>query len=61
VRSRHEGIVGTNEAVTGGNSRIPDPTLSDAVLDRLIHNAYRLELEGEFMWKVHAPLPFDLN
>ncbi len=24
-----------------------DPTLADAVLDRLVHNAYRLELEGE--------------
>jgi DNA replication protein DnaC len=26
-----------------------DPTLADAVLDRLVHNAYRLELEGESM------------
>ncbi len=38
------------------HSRIPDPTISDAVLDRLIHNAYRLELEGESMRKVHSPL-----
>jgi DNA replication protein DnaC len=26
-----------------------DPTLADAVLDRLVNNAYRLELEGESM------------
>ena len=26
-----------------------DPTLADAVLDRLVHNAYRLDLEGESM------------
>ena len=26
-----------------------DPTLADAVLDRLVHNAYRLELEGDSM------------
>ena len=36
-----------------------DPTLSDAVLDRLIHNAYRLELEGESMRKVHSLLHTD--
>lgn len=28
---------------------IGDPTLSDAILDRLVHGAYRLELEGESM------------
>ena len=43
--------------VAAWHSRIPDPTLSDAILDRLIHNAYRLELqEGESMRKVHSPL-----
>jgi len=26
-----------------------DPTLADAILDRLIHNAYKLELKGESM------------
>ena len=33
---------------------IGDPTLADAILDRLIHNAYRLRLRGESMRK-HAP------
>ncbi len=28
---------------------IGDPTLADAILDRLVHNAYRLELKGESM------------
>lgn len=32
-----------------------DPTLADAVLDRLVHNAYRLELEGESMRADHCP------
>lgn len=27
--------------------RFPDPTLADAILDRTIHNAYRLSLLGE--------------
>jgi DNA replication protein DnaC len=26
-----------------------DPTLADAILDRLVHNAYKLELKGESM------------
>ena len=33
-----------------------DPTVGDAILDRLIHNAYRFELQGESMRKVHSPL-----
>jgi len=28
---------------------IADPTLADAILDRLVHNAYKLELTGESM------------
>ena len=26
---------------------IGDPTLADAILDRLVHNAYRLTMKGE--------------
>jgi DNA replication protein DnaC len=50
-------MVVTQIPVADWHSRIPDPTLSDAVLDRLVHNAYRLELKGESMRKVHSPLP----
>ena len=28
---------------------IGDPTLGDAILDRLVHNAHRIELKGESM------------
>ena len=28
---------------------IADPTYADAILDRLVHNAYRIELRGESM------------
>lgn len=34
--------------------RIPDPTLAEAILDRLIHNAYRLELMGESQRKLRG-------
>ena len=30
---------------------IGDPTLADAILDRLIHNAHRLQLRGESLRK----------
>jgi len=30
---------------------IKDATMADAILDRLVHNAYRLELEGESIRK----------
>ena len=30
------------------------PTLADAILDRIIHNAYRIELTGDSMRKLKA-------
>jgi DNA replication protein DnaC len=33
---------------------IGDPTIADAVLDRLVHNAHRLELKGDSMRKITA-------
>jgi DNA replication protein DnaC len=35
---------------------IGDPTLADAILDRLVHNAYRINLKGESMGKRRAKL-----
>lgn len=36
----------------------PDPTLADAILDRLIHNAYKFNLKGESMRKAIAEKEF---
>ena len=33
------------------------PTLADAVLDRVVHNAYRIELSGESLRKRQVPEP----
>lgn len=52
-------MVVTQVPVASWHSRIPDPTLSDAILDRLVHNAYRIHLEGESMRKTHSPLSAD--
>ena len=33
-----------------------DPTVADAILDRLVHNAHKLSLKGESMRKVSSAL-----
>jgi DNA replication protein DnaC len=33
---------------------VGEPTFADAILDRIVHNAYRLELQGESMRKLQA-------
>ena len=35
---------------------IGDPTIADAVLDRLIHNAHKIDLKGESMRKIRSSL-----
>jgi DNA replication protein DnaC len=47
-------MIATQFPITVWHSRIPDPTLADAILDRLVHNAYRLELLGESQRKIRA-------
>jgi DNA replication protein DnaC len=37
-------------------SRFPDPTHADAILDRVIHNAYRLNLTGDSQRKARSPI-----
>jgi len=32
-----------------------NPTIADAILDRLVHNAYRIELSGESLRKQRSP------
>jgi DNA replication protein DnaC len=49
-------ILASQVPVSDWHERMGQPTLSEAVLDRLIHNAYRLELQGESMRKRRSPL-----
>lgn len=49
-------LLATQVPVQDWHARFPDPTLADAILDRLLHNAYRLELKGGSMRKTHSPL-----
>jgi DNA replication protein DnaC len=39
------------------HERIPDPTLADAILDRLVNNSYRLQLAGESQRRLRSSVP----
>ena len=42
--------------VTHWHEQIGDPTTADSILDRLVHNAYRMDLAGESMRKKKSKL-----
>ena len=46
-----DGLITSQFPVNAWHETIPDPTVADAILDRLIHNAHRIELKGESMRK----------
>ncbi|WP_352715307.1 ATP-binding protein [Mesorhizobium opportunistum] len=50
---------GDQPAPGGPLVRLGNPSYADAILDRLIHNALRLELSGECMRRGTSPLPRD--
>ena len=47
-------LIASQVPVSDWHLRIPDPTLADAILDRLVHNAQRIQLEGESQRKLRA-------
>ena len=47
-------IFASQVPVADWHLRIPDPTLADAMLDRIVHNAQRLQLKGESQRKLRA-------
>ena len=53
---RRSALVAAQMPVEHWHQCIGDPTLADAILDRLIHNAYTLDLKGESMRKKNSPL-----
>ena len=48
-------IVVSQLPVERWHEMLGDPTIADAILDRLVHTAYRLDLKGESMRKLMAP------
>jgi DNA replication protein DnaC len=49
-------LVAAQLPVDKWHAQIGDPTLADAILDRLIHNAYKLPLKGDSMRKLKSSL-----
>jgi DNA replication protein DnaC len=57
-RYQHGSMILTSQMpVAHWHEQIGDPTLADSILDRLLHNAYRLELKGESMRKTLGGKP----
>ena len=52
--ARGSTIVTSQLAVEHWHEIIGDPTIADAILDRLVHNAHRLTLKGESLRKIAA-------
>jgi DNA replication protein DnaC len=52
---RKSTIITSQLATDHWHQYIGDPTLADAILDRLVHNAYRITLKGDSVRKRQAP------
>jgi DNA replication protein DnaC len=50
-------ILASQLPVARWHEQIGDPTVADGILDRLVHNAHRIELRGDSMRKVRARKP----
>lgn len=53
---RRSTLVAAQVPVGQWHEVIADPTLADAILDRLVHNAHKIDLKGESMRKVTSAL-----
>lgn len=49
-------IITTQLPISNWHDTIKDPTIADAILDRLIHNAHKITLKGESMRKLRSGL-----
>ena len=54
---RRSMILTSQMPVAHWHEQIGDPTIADSILDRFLHNAYRLELNGESMRKKRGRKP----
>jgi DNA replication protein DnaC len=51
---RRSTILTSQVPVNHWHEQIGDPTIADSIMDRLVHNAYRIELDGESIRKVRG-------
>jgi DNA replication protein DnaC len=53
---RRSTIATSQIPVDNWHGALGDPTLADAILDRLVHNTYRINMNGESMRKLKISL-----
>jgi DNA replication protein DnaC len=54
-RYQHRSMILTSQMpVTHWHEQIGDPTVADSILDRVVHNAYRIDLSGESIRKLRG-------
>jgi DNA replication protein DnaC len=59
IEDRHAGrstLVTSQLPIARWHEYLGEPTVADALLDRLLHNAFKIELKGESMRKNKPPL-----
>ena len=52
---RKSTIITSQLPVSNWYDAVGDPTVADALLDRIVHTAHRIELTGESMRKIKSP------
>jgi DNA replication protein DnaC len=52
---RRSTVLTSQLPVASWHAQIGDPTIADSILDRLVHNAYRIEMSGESMRRKNKP------
>lgn len=52
---RHSTIIVGQVPIEHWHQLLPDPTVADAIMDRLVHNAHKMKLDGDSMRKILAP------
>jgi DNA replication protein DnaC len=48
---RRSTVLTSQLPIESWHAQIGDPTIADSILDRLVHNAYRIEMDGESIRK----------
>ena len=49
-------LITSQYPVASWHGAVNDPTMADAILDRVLHNAYKVELKGESMRKLRSKI-----
>lgn len=57
----HSTIITSQLPIEHWHEAIGNPTLADAILDRLVHNAHKIQLKGGSMRKIKTDRPIEKN